>query len=93
MQFPKKILVIKELTFILPHDFSGSLTDALQEYINYRELNLQNIHIVDIQNTKSTLDVTMSDNESKSCILYGIIEIDENGKYTIVESSGDIPNI
>ena len=89
MTIPKKILLVKDLTFILPDNFDGNLSDALTEYINYRNTNINSIKVTDINNMLSSTEVILSSNEDiKSCILYGIVELD-NGNYRILESSSD----
>jgi hypothetical protein len=88
MSIPKKLLIIKDLTFILPDDFNGTLTDALSDYINYINKNIHNNNVVDIDNALCCTEVVLSANtDIRSCIQYGIVEID-NGEYRIIESSG-----
>lgn len=90
---PQKILIIKDLTFILPTTFEGSLCDALLEYVKYRDTNLNNNRLVDIDNTMNCTEVVLSNDTIKSCILYGIVEILDDGTYKILESSSSDVNL
>ena len=70
---PKKILMIKDCTFILPDDFSGTIEDAFDNFLKYRSGHLQNAQFVDDSNLFSTFDVLLhSGNEPKACGQYAI---------------------
>lgn len=93
METSQKMLIVKDLTFILPNNFEGNLSDALNEYIKYRNDNHSNLKLTDTENKyNSTEMVLMKREEIKSCILYGIVEI-RDGMYRVIESSGSITDI
>lgn len=89
---PQKILIIKDLTFILPLTFNGTLCDALTEYVKYRDENSDNNKLVDACNTLNCTEFVLSNDTVKSCILYGIVEISDDGSYKIIESSSSSIN-
>ena len=72
---------------ILPLTFDGTLCDALREYVKYRDENLDNNQLVDACNTSNCTEFVLSNDNVKSCILYGIVEISDDGSYKILESS------
>lgn len=87
MGVPNKMLIVKDLTFILPEDFDGNLSDALLEYVNYRNKHIKKTKALDEKNKFNSTEVVLMNNEDvKSCILYGIVEIIDD-KYRIIESS------
>ena len=82
---PKKILIIKDCTFILPENFEGSLEDAFNEFLKYRAANLKNAQYVDDGNLFSTFDVLLhSGVNPRACGQYAIYEL-VDGKYKISE--------
>lgn len=90
---PQKILIIKDLTFILPPTFNGNLGEALTEYVKYRDENLDNNRLVDACNSLNCTEFVLANDDTvRSCILYGIVEISEDGTYKILESSSSTIN-
>ena len=87
METPQKILIVKDLTFILPKDFEGNLSDALLEYIKYRNENIKDVKVTDTENKYNCTEIVLMGKDGiKSCVLYGIVEISD-GKYRVIESS------
>ena len=85
---PKKILMIKDCTFILPDNFEGTIEDAFNQFLEYRASNLKNAQFIDDGNIFSTFDVLLhSGKKPKACGQYAIYELID-GKYKIV----DIPH-
>ena len=83
---PKKILMIKDCTFILPEDFSGSLEEAFTEFLKYREAHLDGATRIDDSNIFSTFDILMhSAKDAKACGQYAIYEL-VNGSYRILNN-------
>ena len=87
---PKKILLIKDLTFILPDNFSGSFTEAIDEFIKHRKdvLKIPKLPDNDEDSTFKSL-LLEDDNTLRACMIYVIFEIDESGEYKIIESSNN----
>ena len=82
---PKKILMIKDCTFILPDNFEGTLEDAFDAFLEYRKSNLKNAQFIDDGNLFSTFDVLLHSGEKpKVCGQYAIYEL-VDGKYRIVD--------
>ena len=83
---PKKILMIKDCTFILPDDFDGTLEDAFSKFLEYRSSNLDNAKYIDDSNIFSTFDVLLhSGSEPKACGQYGIYEL-VDGRYKLADN-------
>lgn len=79
--FPKKLLRITDLTFVLPDDFNGDFSDALNiltDYIN----NINGFNNVDEENTSTIKSLLNSDN-SKLCMRFGIFEADDDCNYKL----------
>ena len=82
-KLPKKVLHIKELTFIVPDDFDGNTLDAIQELVNYSKNNESNKLLVDRYNLYSSLEMLIaSKDKTRVCGSYGIFEL-ENNHYTL----------
>lgn len=91
MTLPQKMLIIKDMTFILPEGFNGNLIDALDEYAKYLKNNKQNERNVDKDNVFSTTEVILANRgDGKSCIMYAIVELDQSGDLKVLESSNII---
>lgn len=86
-KLPDKILVIKDCTFILPPDFNGSLEDAFEEFLKYREKNLNKAKNVDPQNFFSTFDLLLHGQNQRVCGHYTMYEL-RDGKYVPVDATG-----
>ena len=87
-EFPKKMLYIKECTFILPDDFNGSIEDAFDEFLKYRSDHLTKKKIVDTENLFSSLGMLLNDeSDSKACGSYELYEL-INNNYVIIEATG-----
>lgn len=86
---PKKILRIKDFTFILPDDFVGSFEDALNSFMDYttEKLNPEaEKGVPDVYSSVRTL--FSSENAERVCGSYGIFEFDTTtGKYELIESN------
>lgn len=83
---PKKILMIKDCTFILPDDFDGSTSEAFTKFLEYHQKHLKDAIAVDDANIFSTFDILLhSDSASKVCGQYGIYELID-GRYQIVDA-------
>lgn len=80
-RFPKKLLRITDLTFVLPDDFNGDFLDALNILTNYVN-NRNSFDNVEDKNT-STVESLLNDNTSKLCMKFGIFEADEDNNYKL----------
>lgn len=79
--FPKKLLRITDLTFVLPDDFNGDFTDALNILTNYVN-SKNNFDNVEDKNT-STVESLLNDTASKLCMKFGIFEADDDNNYKL----------
>lgn len=86
-KLPEKILVIKDCTFILPEDFTGSLEDAFEEFLKYREKHLNDAKYVDPQHFFSTFDLLLRGSDQRVCGQYTLYKL-RDGKYVPVDSTG-----
>lgn len=85
---PKKILMIKDCTFILPDNFNGSIEEAFNKFLEYRSTHLQNAQFIDDGNLFSAFDVLLHSGDTpKVCGQYAIYELID-GKYRI----SDVPH-
>ena len=64
-KIPKKILLIRDCTFILPNDFNGTIEDAFKEFLKYREENIQSATYVSDTGLFSTFDLILYANYDK----------------------------
>ena len=84
---PKKILLVKDCTFILPDEFNGTLEEAFSEFLKYRIEHLKEANYIDDSGIFSTFDVLMHTGEkTRVCGQYAIYEL-VDGKYRIVNDS------
>ena len=82
---PKKILLIKDCTFILPDDFEGSYEDAFSKFLEYHKKHLKDAIAVDDSNIFSTFDILLHSNKSsKVCGQYAVYEL-VDGKYQVMD--------
>ena len=83
---PKKILMVKDCTFILPDDFDGTVEDAFSEFLKYRADHLNDAKYIDDSNIFSTFDILLhSGKEPRVCGQYAIYEL-VDGKYQMVDN-------
>lgn len=91
MALPKKILLIKDLTFILPDDFNGSLSDAFNEFIRYRKEYEKNAKLIQSDNQSNSYETLISSKvNEKVCGQYGLFELTDDGTYKILDSTSSI---
>ena len=90
-EMPKKILIIKDCTFILPDNFDGNLEDAFREFLKYEAENVSKARFYDENSLFSTLDILLHERKNaRVCGQYTIYElIDE--QYKAIRGTG--PNI
>ena len=81
---PKKVLVVKDCTFILPEDFNGTIEDAFSEFLNYRASSLPNARHVNDSNLFSTFDLLLHSEDSRVCGQYAIYEL-VDGRYQLAD--------
>ena len=82
---PKKLLMIKDCTYILPDDFNGTIEDAFDHFLRYRASHLKDAQYIDDSNLFSTFDVLLhSGDEPRVCGQYAIYEL-VDGKYKLSE--------
>ena len=78
---PKKILIIKDCTFILPDDFHGSAEEAFEDFLKYRAAHIEDASYYDDSNLFSTFDILLhSGAKPRVCGQYAIYEL-VDGKY------------
>jgi hypothetical protein len=83
---PKKILMIKDCTFILPDDYDGTLEEAFSEFLEYRANNLHDAKYIDDSNLFSTFDILLhSGKKPRACGQYALYEL-VDGKYKLVDN-------
>ncbi len=85
MTLPKKILRIKDLTFILSDEFSGDLSDALKEFIDYKEQFKSNAKYIYPDERFTSIEILASTN-SKVCGEYGLFEL-VDGTYKFIQGT------
>lgn len=92
-ELPKKILIIRDCTFILPEDFNGSTDDAFREFLKY-----QTEHSKDARYTADTFGLFSTFNmllhgsgDSRVCGEYALLEY-KDGQYQISNNDLDKPN-
>ena len=80
---PKKILIIKDCTFILPDDFEGTTEDAFREFLDYEKTHAEKAKIGDGIGLFSTFNMLVhGDGSARTCGEYAILEL-INGEYHI----------
>lgn len=91
---PKKILHIRDLTFILPDDFEGTINDALAVFIEYRKkVTETDVKFVDDFGLFSTAELLIHGSnrtEMRVCGEYGLFEL-RDGTYVLID--GSVPTI
>ena len=85
MALPKKLLIIKNLTFILPDDFNGTLSEAFIEFVKYRK-NYEDTAKLISENQENSYELLINakDNE-KVCGQYGLFELTDDGTYKYIK--------
>lgn len=89
---PKKVLVIKDCTFILPDDFDGSVEDAFEEFLKYREKHLKDAKFVDRHHFFSSFNLLLHNHKARVCGHYVLYEL-KDGKYEVVTEDEDHDNV
>ena len=84
VKLPKKILTIRDCTFILPDDFEGTLNEAFAEFLKYQQENHTNAKYYDDSSLLSTFSVLMQNENIRVCGEYSILEL-RDGKYVITD--------
>ncbi len=86
MALPKKLLIIKDLTFILPDDFNGTLSEAFIEFVKYRKNYEDTAKLISEANPENSYEIliTAKDKE-KVCGQYGLFELADDGTYKYIE--------
>lgn len=81
---PEKILIIKDCTFILPPNFDGTVEDAFDEFLKYREKKLNDAVYCDEAGLMSTFNILLHSRHdaARVCGEYAIYEL-KNGKYRL----------
>ena len=83
---PKKILVIRDCTFILPDDFEGTTEDAFAEFLEYQKENSDKASYGDSFGLFSTFNMLMYLVENaRVCGEYAILTLNDEGKYILDE--------
>lgn len=86
MALPKKLLIIKDLTFILPDDFNGSLSEAFIEFVKYRKHYEDTARLITEINQENSYEILISTKDKeKVCGQYGLFELTEDGTYKYIE--------
>lgn len=87
MVLPKKILRVKDLTFILPEDFEGDLHDALEEFMKYRDKHKSNAKFVEVEQDKTSVDLLfINEGDDRVFGEYGLFHLID-GSYKIIQGS------
>lgn len=87
MSLPKKILVVKDLTFILPDDFNGSLLEAFNEFSQYRKEYEENAKFIDPSNPYKSYEILiLTKDKERVCGQYGLFELSDDGTYKYIEN-------
>lgn len=88
---PKKFLHIRELTFILPDDFDGTLQDAMTLFLEYRSAHRKDAKFVDPNGLISPLQCLLTSNrEDRVCgdeAIYQLKEVDGNPEYVLMDAT------
>lgn len=87
-KLPKKLLTIKECTFILPDDFDGSIEDAFTEFLKYRQSNLKKAEMLDEHGLLSTFSLLMTRDNCRACGQYSLLEL-KNGSYVAMQEESN----
>lgn len=80
-ELPKHLLVIKDFTFTLPEDFSGSFEDAVMEFLKYRREHVA-LKVTNIGQDASSTEIILSDDgKNRACGAYAVCHLGEDGYY------------
>lgn len=91
-KLPEKILVIKDCTFILPDDFDGTVEDAFEAFLKYREKHLKDAKYVDHQHFFSSFNLLLHGHKQRVCGHYSLYQL-KDGKYEVVQEDSDNDNV
>lgn len=87
-ELPKKILVIRDCSFILPDNFNGNLEDAFREFLKYEAENVSKARYYDDNNLFSTLDILLHERkDARVCGQYTMYELVDE-QYKPIENTG-----
>lgn len=83
-ELPKKILIIRDCSFILPDDFNGNTDDAFREFLKYQsEHSKEARYTADSFGLFSTFNMLLhSTSEARVCGEYALLEY-RDGQYQI----------
>lgn len=93
-EIPRKILHIRDLTFILPDDFEGTIDDAMAEFLKYRRgIREHDVHYIDDGGIFSTAGLLLNSGKTDTvrvCGEYGLFEF-RDGAYVLLD--GSVPTV
>ena len=92
-ELPKKLLVIRDCTFILPEGFEGSTEEAFAEFLEYQKEHVANARFGDALGLFSSFNMLVhSKRDARVCGEYAILELSD-GKYVVRDrfNSSDQP--
>ena len=86
-ELPKKILVIRDCTFILPDGFEGNTDDAFREFLKYqKEHSKEAKYAADPFGLFSTFNMLIHNaKDARVCGEYAVMEY-KDGQYQIIDS-------
>lgn len=88
VSLPKKIFRVKELTFVLPDDFEGTIDDAFACLLEYRKQPHEPYKLFDKDGLFSTLEVLVhGEGSPRCCGEYGIYVLGPDGCYKVEQGS------
>lgn len=90
---PKKFLRIKEITFILPDDFDGTIEDALNLFTEYRLAHRSGARYKDPDDLLSTFDSIISSKlDERVCGEEAIYELIGDMYHPVLTTGPNEPN-
>lgn len=89
-ELPKKILIIRDCSFILPEDFDGNTDDAFREFLKYQSEHSKDAHFTaDSFGLFSTFTMLLhGTGNARVCGEYALLEY-KDGQYQISQGPGD----
>lgn len=83
-KLPKKILIIKDCTFILPDEFEGTTEEAFKEFLKYQADHKHPTKFVDNFGLFSTFNMLLYGSPSaRVCGEYAVLEF-KDGQYKLL---------